>query len=91
MWAYPISMLGYFDLRLKNYGYVLLSVCIILNTIGLVFVNSSTPNNPNNFISQLLSSLLSLFFCVIISVLDIKKVPGSGDFSEKAGVYRVIY
>lgn len=67
-------MLNYFDLRLKNYGYFLLSICIVLNTIGLIFVNSSTPNNPNNFISQLLSSLLSLFFCVIISVLDLKKV-----------------
>ena len=63
-----------FDLRLKNYGYVLLSMCILLNILGLIFINSATPTNPNNFISQLLSSLLSLIFCVLISVLNMKRV-----------------
>ena len=63
-----------FDLNLKNYGYLQLIVCIILNVLGLVFIQSSVGERIYSFMSQLGISIASLTICIIISILNLKKL-----------------
>lgn len=63
-----------FDLNLKNYGYLQLIVCIILNILGLVFIQSSVGERIYSFMSQLGISIASLTICIIISILNLKKL-----------------
>ncbi len=62
-----------FDLNLRNYGYLELFVCIVLNVLGLIFIQSSLSTTANRLISQLMISIVSLMICIIISFLNIKK------------------
>ena len=63
-----------FDLNLKNYGYFQLIVCIILNVLGLVFIQSSVGDRIYSFMSQLGISIASLTICIIISILNLKRL-----------------
>ena len=63
-----------FDLNLKNYGFLQLLVCIILNIAGLVFVQSSVGERIYSFMSQLGISIASLIICILVSFLDLKKI-----------------
>ena len=63
-----------FDFNLKNYGYLQLIVCIILNISGLVFIQSSVGERIYSFISQLSISIASLIICIFISLLNLKKL-----------------
>ena len=63
-----------FDLNLKNYGYVQLFVCIALNVLGLIFIQSSLGDRTYSFMSQLFISLASILICIVISLLNLKKV-----------------
>ena len=63
-----------FDFNIKNYGFFQLLVCIILNICGLIFIQSSLGEQMGSFMSQLAISIGSLFLCVMISFLDLKKV-----------------
>ena len=63
-----------FEFNLRNYGYFELFLCILLNAIGLVFIRSSLTTSMYSFISQLLISIMSLIFCIIISFLNLKRV-----------------
>ena len=63
-----------FDLNLKNYGYIQLIVCITLNILGLVFIQSSVGERLYSFMSQLGISIASLAICIMISLLNMKKV-----------------
>ena len=63
-----------FDLNLKNYGFLQLLVCIILNIAGLVFVQSSVGERIYSFMSQLGISIASLIICILVSFLDLKKL-----------------
>ncbi|MBR1455460.1 MAG: FtsW/RodA/SpoVE family cell cycle protein [Lachnospiraceae bacterium] len=63
-----------FDLNLKNYGYIQLIVCIALNILGLVFIQSSVGERLYSFMSQLGISIASLAICIMISLLNMKKV-----------------
>ncbi len=63
-----------FDLNLKNYGYLQLIVCVILNVLGLVFIQSSLGGRAYSFMSQLSISVASLMVCILISFLNLKKV-----------------
>ena len=63
-----------FDLNLKKYGYLQLIVCIVLNILGLVFIQSSVGERIYSFMSQLGISIASLAICILISLLDMKKV-----------------
>lgn len=62
-----------FDLNLRNYGYLELFVCIVLNVLGLIFIQSSLSTTANRLISQLMISIVSLMICIIISFLNLKK------------------
>ena len=62
-----------FDFNLKNYGYLELIICILLNVAGLVFIQSSVKNEVNTLISQLLISIGSLIICIGISLLNLKR------------------
>ena len=62
-----------FDLNLKNYGYQELVVSILLNVFGLVFIQSSLKTNMSILMSQLMISIISLIFCLVISFLNLKK------------------
>lgn len=57
-----------FDLNLKNYGYLELIICIGLNVLGLIFIQES-----NRLMSQLSISIVSVIFCITISLLNLKK------------------
>ena len=63
-----------FDLNLKNYGFLQLLVCIMLNIAGLVFVQSSVGERIYSFMSQLGISIASLIICILISFLNLKKI-----------------
>ena len=63
-----------FDFNLKNYGYLQLIVCIILNICGLVFIQSSVGERIYSFMSQLSISIASLAICILVSFLNIKKI-----------------
>ena len=63
-----------FDFNLKNYGFVQLIVCVILNIAGLIFVQSSVGERIYSFMSQLGISIASLIICMLISFLNLKKV-----------------
>ena len=63
-----------FDLNLKNYGFLQLLVCIMLNIAGLVFVQSSVGERIYSFMSQLGISIASLIICLLISFLNLKKI-----------------
>ena len=63
-----------FDFNLKNYGYLQLLVCVILNIAGLVFIQSSVGERIYSFMSQLGISIASLIICLLISFLNLKKV-----------------
>ena len=63
-----------FEFNLRNYGYFELFLCILLNAIGLVFIRSSLTTSMYSFISQLLITIMSLIFCIIISFLNFKRV-----------------
>ena len=63
-----------FDLNLKNYGFLQLLVCVILNIAGLVFVQSSVGERIYSFMSQLGISIASLIICILVSFLDLKKI-----------------
>ena len=63
-----------FDFNLKNYGYLQLLACIILNIAGLVFIQSSMGDRIYSFMTQIVISVVSLGVCIIISILDLKKV-----------------
>ena len=49
-----------FDFNLKNYGFLQLIVCIILNIAGLIFIQSSVGDRIYSFMSQLGISIASL-------------------------------
>ena len=63
-----------FDFNLKNYGFFQLLVCVILNILGLVFIQSSVGERIYSFMSQLGISIASLIICILISFLNFKKV-----------------
>lgn len=63
-----------FDLNLKNYGFLQLLVCIMLNIAGLVFVQSSVGERIYSFMTQLGISIASLIICLLISFLNLKKI-----------------
>lgn len=63
-----------FELNLRNYGFFELFLCMFLNAIGLIFIRSSLTGSMYSFISQLLISIMSLIFCIIISLLNLKRV-----------------
>ena len=63
-----------FDLNLKNYGFLQLLVCVMLNIAGLVFVQSSVGERIYSFMSQLGISIASLIICLLISFLNLKKI-----------------
>ena len=63
-----------FDLNLKNYGYLQLLACIALNVLGLIFIQSSLGDRTYSFMSQLSISIASLFICIFISILNLKKI-----------------
>ena len=63
-----------FDFNLKNYGFVELIVCVLLNALGLIFIQSSLGDQIGSFMSQLGISLGSLILCIIISFLNMKFV-----------------
>lgn len=69
-----------FDFNLKNYGFVELIVCAILNALGLVFIQSSLGDQIGSFMSQLGISLGSLILCIIISFLNMKFVTSRPNF-----------
>ena len=61
-----------FDFNLKNYGFAELFVCIFLNVVGLIFIQSSVGEQLGSFMSQLSISIVSLILCILISFLDLK-------------------
>ncbi len=63
-----------FEFNLRNYGFFELFLCMLLNAIGLIFIRSSLTGSMYSFISQLLISILSLIFCILISFLNLKRV-----------------
>ena len=63
-----------FDLNLKKYNYFLLIVCVALNILGLVFIQSSVGDRIYSFMSQLGISIASLAICIMISLLNMKRV-----------------
>ena len=63
-----------FDFNLKNYGFLQLIVCIVLNIAGLIFIQSSVGERIYSFMSQLGISIASLIICLLISFLNLKKV-----------------
>ena len=63
-----------FDFNLKNYGFLQLIVCVILNIFGLIFIQSSVGERLYSFMSQMSISIASLIICVFISLLDLKKI-----------------
>ena len=63
-----------FDFNLKNYGFLQLIVCIILNIAGLIFIQSSVVDRIYSFMSQLGISIASLIICLLISFLNLKKI-----------------
>lgn len=63
-----------FDFNLKNYGFLQLIVCIVLNIAGLIFIQSSVGERIYSFMSQLGISIASLIICMLISFLNLKKV-----------------
>lgn len=63
-----------FDLNLKNYGYLQLFVCVVLNVLGLIFIQSSLGDRVYSFMSQLSISVASLAVCIFISFLNMKKL-----------------
>ena len=63
-----------FDFNLKNYGFLQLIVCIILNIAGLIFIQSSVGDRIYSFMSQLGISIASLIICLLISFLNLKKI-----------------
>ena len=63
-----------FDFNLKNYGFFELFVCIFLNVVGLIFIQSSVGEQLGSFMSQLSISIVSLILCILISFLDLKIV-----------------
>lgn len=63
-----------FEFNLKNYGYLELIACIFLNICGLVFIQSSLGEQLGSFMSQLAISIGSLILCLLISLLNLKKV-----------------
>ncbi len=63
-----------FDFNLKNYGFLQLIVCIVLNIMGLIFIQSSVGERIYSFMSQLGISIASLIICILISFLNLKKV-----------------
>lgn len=63
-----------FDLNLKNYGFLQLFVCVMLNVAGLVFVQSSVGDRIFSFMTQLGISIASLIICILISFLNLKKI-----------------
>ena len=62
-----------FDFNLKNYGFLQLIVCIVLNIAGLIFIQSSVGERIYSFMSQLGISIASLIICLLISFLNLKK------------------
>ena len=62
-----------FDLSLKKYGYQELLIAIILNVFGLIFIQSSLQSNMSILMSQLMISIISLIFCLVISFLNLKR------------------
>ena len=63
-----------FDFNLKNYGFLQLIVCIVLNIAGLIFIQSSVGDRIYSFMSQLGISIASLIICLLISFLNLKKI-----------------
>ena len=63
-----------FDFNLKNYGFLQLIVCIILNVAGLIFIQSSVGERIYSFMTQLGISIGSLIICLLISFLNLKRV-----------------
>lgn len=63
-----------FDFNLKNYGFLQLIVCIILNIAGLIFIQSSVGERIYSFMSQLGISIASLIICLLISFLNLKRL-----------------
>lgn len=63
-----------FDFNLKNYGFIQLLACVILNIAGLIFIQSSVGERIYSFMSQLGISIASLIICILISFLDLKKI-----------------
>ena len=63
-----------FDFNLKNYGFLQLIVCIVLNIAGLIFIQSSVGERIYSFMSQLGISIASLIICLLISFLNLKKI-----------------
>ena len=63
-----------FDFNLKNYGFLQLIACIVLNIAGLIFIQSSVGERIYSFMSQLGISIASLIICMLISFLNLKKV-----------------
>lgn len=63
-----------FDFNLKNYGFLQLIVCVLLNIAGLIFIQSSVGDRIFSFMSQLGISIASLTLCLLISFLNLKKV-----------------
>lgn len=63
-----------FEWNLKNYGFVELITCIILNICGLIFIQSSLGDQIGSFMSQLAISIGSLILCLLISFLNLRTV-----------------
>ena len=63
-----------FDFNLKNYGFVQLIVCVLLNIAGLIFIQSSVGERIYSFMSQLGISIASLTICLLISFLNLKRL-----------------
>ena len=63
-----------FDFNLKNYGFLQLIVCIVLNVAGLIFIQSSVGERIYSFMTQLGISIGALIICLLISFLNLKRV-----------------
>lgn len=79
-----------FDLNFKNYGYFQLIVCIALNVLGLVFIQSSVGEQLGSFMSQLGISIAGLIICLFISILDMKFVMSRPIFYFIVGIILLI-
>lgn len=63
-----------FDFNVKYYSFGKLIACIILNVLGLIFIQSSLVGQSGSFMGQFVISIFSLIFCILISFLNLKKI-----------------
>ena len=79
-----------FDFNLKSYGFLELIICVILNALGLVFIQSSLGDQIGSFMSQLAISLGSLILCIIVSFLNLKFVLSRPNFYLYLAIFLLV-